>query len=71
MNYGFIKVAAAIPSVKVADCTYNVEQMLPIIKEATEKNVSILLFPELGITSYSCADLFQQQLLTAPSTPKQ
>lgn len=63
MNYGFIKVAAAIPSVKVADCTYNVEQMLPIIKEATDKNVSILLFPELGITSYSCADLFQQQLL--------
>lgn len=63
MNYGFIKVAAAIPSVRVADCQYNIEKMLPIIEEATNKEVSVLLFPELSITSYSCADLFQQQLL--------
>ena len=63
MNHGFVKVAAAIPSVRVADCKYNIEQMLPIIKEASNKNAEILLFPELGITSYSCADLFQQQLL--------
>lgn len=63
MNYGFVKVASAIPSVKVADCKYNISQMLPIIEEASRKNVEILLFPELGITSYSCADLFQQQLL--------
>lgn len=63
MDYGFVKVASAIPSVRVADCRYNVEQMLPIIKEAEEKNVEILAFPELSITSYSCADLFQQQLL--------
>ena len=63
MDYGFVKVASAIPSVRVADCRYNVEQMLPIIKEAEEKNIEILAFPELSITSYSCADLFQQQLL--------
>lgn len=63
MEFGFVKVASAIPSVKVADCHYNMRQMLPIIHEAAEKNVEILTFPELGITSYSCADLFQQQLL--------
>ncbi len=63
MNYGFVKTASAIPSVKVADCKYNVEQMLPIIDEAARNDVEILTFPELSITSYSCADLFQQQLL--------
>ena len=63
MDYGFARVASAIPSVRVADCKYNVDSMLPIIEEAANKNVEILTFPELGITSYSCADLFQQQLL--------
>lgn len=63
MEYGFVRVASAIPAVKVADCKYNVENMLPIIAEAARNNVEILTFPELGITSYSCADLFQQQLL--------
>ena len=63
MEYGFARVASAIPSVRVADCKYNVDSMLPIIEEAANKNVEILTFPELGITSYSCADLFQQQLL--------
>ena len=60
MSYGFIKVAAAIPALKVADCVYNVEQMLPLIAEAEKNNVEIILFPELGITSYSCGDLFLQ-----------
>ncbi len=63
MSYGFIKVAAAIPSLKVADCTYNVEQMLPLIAEAEKNSVEIILFPELGITSYSCGDLFLQPML--------
>ena len=63
MNHGFIKVATATPLVKVADSNYNVMQMLPIIKEANEKGVAIIAFPELGITSYSCGDLFQQPLL--------
>lgn len=60
MSYGFIRVAAAIPSLKVADCAYNVEKMLPLIAEAEQNNVEIILFPELGITSYSCGDLFLQ-----------
>jgi NAD+ synthase (glutamine-hydrolysing) len=63
MNYGFVRVGAAIPPVKVADCAYNATQMLPIINEAAEKGVEILVFPELGITSCSCGDLFRQKRL--------
>ena len=63
MNYGFVKVGSAIPSLKVADCKYNAEQMLPIIADAGEKAVEILLFPELGITSCSCGDLYRYPTL--------
>lgn len=63
MNYGFVKVAAAIPTVKVADCKYNVEQIENLVVVANGKGVRIIVFPELGITGYSCSDLFQQQLL--------
>ena len=64
MSYGIIKVAAAIPNLKVADCAYNVEKMLPLIAEAEKNNVEIILFPELGITSCSCGDLFRQPTIT-------
>ena len=63
MNYGFVKVAAAIPLVKVADCRYNAEQIQQLMIEADEKGVKIITFPELCITAYTCADLFAQQLL--------
>ena len=63
MKYGFAKIAAAVPIVKVADCHYNIEQMTSLIKKAEEKDVEILLFPELSITSVSCADLFHQDTL--------
>jgi len=63
MNYGFVKVAAAVPPVKVADCQYNTEQIEKMINEAEEKGVQIIAFPELCITGYTCADLFAQQLL--------
>lgn len=63
MNYGFVKVAAAVPRVKVADCQYNAEQIEGMINEADEKGVQIIAFPELCITGYTCADLFAQELL--------
>lgn len=63
MKYGFVTVASAIPSVKVADCEYNTTETIRLIDEAEEKGVEIIVFPELGITSYSCQDLFHQQLL--------
>ena len=63
MKSGFIKVACAVPLVKVADCKYNVEQTEAQIAQAEKQGVEIIVFPELGITSYTCQDLFQQNLL--------
>ena len=63
MKYGFVKVAAAVPSVKVADCKYNAEQIESLIAVAAGKGVQIIAFPELCITAYTCGDLFAQQLL--------
>lgn len=63
MNHGFVKVAAAVPRLKVTDCRYNVEQIKQMTTEASSKEVEILTFPELCITGYSCGDLFMQQAL--------
>ena len=63
MNYGFVKVAAAVPHVKVADCKFNVEKIESLIAVAEGKGVQIILFPEMSITGYTCGDLFSQQLL--------
>ena len=63
MNHGFVKVATAIPSLKVADCFYNEQQIESLTLQASGKGVEIICFPELSITGYTCADLFQQELL--------
>jgi NAD+ synthase (glutamine-hydrolysing) len=63
MKYGFVKVASAIPAVKVADCKFNAQQIDTQIAIADGKGVQIIVFPELCITGYSCADLFGQTLL--------
>ncbi len=62
-KFGYIKVAAAIPRVKVADCTYNAQQIISLINQASERGVSVVSFPELAITSCSCGDLFRQSAL--------
>lgn len=63
MNYGFVKVASAVPSVKVADCRYNILQIESLIAQAEGKGIEVICFPELSITAYTCGDLFSQQLL--------
>jgi len=63
MNHGFVKVASAIPSVKVADCQYNVQQIESLVIQAEGKGIEIICLPELSLTAYSCGDLFGQQLL--------
>ena len=63
LNHGFVKVASAIPSVRVADCQYNVEQIESLIVQAEGHGVEIICLPELSLTAYTCQDLFQQQLL--------
>ena len=63
MQNGFIKIAAAIPAVKVADCNYNVQQIENFMATAEGQGIEILCLPELAVTAYTCQDLFQQQVL--------
>ena len=63
MKYGLIKVAAAIPGVRVADVDYNVQQIENLIAQAEGKGAEVIVFPELSVTGYTCQDLFRQQLL--------
>ena len=62
-NFGFIKVAAAVPSVRVADCRHNADCIAKLLREACTGGVQITVFPELSLTAYSCGDLFQNALL--------
>lgn len=63
-NFEYVRVASAVPELKVADTVYNVKEIISMIKTAYEtKNAKVILFPELCITGYSCGDLFNQKTL--------
>ncbi|MGN0812829.1 MAG: NAD(+) synthase [Candidatus Coproplasma sp.] len=63
MRYGFVKVCAATPKIKVADVDYNVNNIISAIKESAEKGSQITVFPELCLSGYTCGDLFNQTTL--------
>ena len=63
MIEGFLRVAVATPKIKVADVRFNTEAVLREIAEADRQDVSLLVFPELVLTAYTCADLFHQTIL--------
>src|SRR5438093_13629347 len=63
LQYGFVRVAAALPRLRVADCVFNVDRILFLIDQAERQNVQILVFPELALTGYTCGDLFHQTAL--------
>lgn len=63
MNTGYFRVAAAVPSVNVADVEHNVESIVKMCKELDDKGVMLAVFPELSVTGYTCADLFHQERL--------
>ncbi len=66
MEHGFIKVAATTTDVKVANCEYNSNEIINEIKRVQSLGIKILVFPELSVTSYTCADMFfQQELICA------
>ncbi len=68
MRDGFVKVAAASPEIRVADCEFNAASVCGAIEEAAELGVKLLALPELCVTGYSCGDLFfQKALLTGAS----
>jgi NAD+ synthase (glutamine-hydrolysing) len=66
-NYEYMRVAVAVPSLKVADPSYNIEEIIKIIKKAKEEHVRVIVFPELSITGYTCQDLFNQSVLIEES----
>ncbi|MDD5810505.1 MAG: NAD(+) synthase [Treponema sp.] len=63
MKYGFVKTACASPRLKVADCNFNSEQIICAAKDAAKNGASVIVFPELSITGYTCGDLFFQRTL--------
>ena len=62
-TYGFIRTAAAVPVVKVADVAHNVAEICRLCEEASDKEVSLVVFPELSLTGATCGDLFGNSLL--------
>ena len=62
-SFGFLKVAAAVPHVRVGDCDFNTERIAAMAEEAAQRGVEIVAFPELAVTAYTCADLLLQPAL--------
>lgn len=62
-NLGYVRVAAAKPEVKVGNVDFNVDKIIDLVEQANEKEVKIMVFPELSLTGYTCADLFFQSNL--------
>ena len=62
-RHGFARTAVAVPRVRVADPHYNAARTLEMARRAAQNNAALALFPELGITAYSCEDLFGQDAL--------
>jgi NAD+ synthase (glutamine-hydrolysing) len=62
-NHGFIRAAVGVPEVRVADAAFNAEKTVELMKQAAAEKAVLLLFPELGLSAYSCDDLFHQQAL--------
>ena len=63
MKDGFVKIACATPELKVADCDFNTDKIIELIRNACDRGVKIVCFPELSITGYTCGDLFLQNAL--------
>ena len=62
-GYGYLRVAAAVPRVNVADVDFNLKNILEMIGKAHEQGVDLIVFPELSITGYTCGDLFHNSTL--------
>ena len=62
-NHDFVRMAVGIPLVRVADPSFNAEQTIALMEKAASQRAVLALFPELGLTAYSCDDLFHQGAL--------
>ena len=66
-EHGFVRVGAIIPKLKVANISFNTNEIVKEIKKASELGISIVTTPELSLTGYTCADLFHQDILIEES----
>lgn len=62
-SHQFARVAVAIPRCRIADPAYNVEQTIALARQAADQGAALVAFPELGLSAYSCDDLFHQRAL--------
>ena len=62
-RHGFARVGVAVPHVRVADPNFNAQRTIFSAHRASEQGAALVLFPELGISAYSCEDLFAQDAL--------
>jgi NAD+ synthase (glutamine-hydrolysing) len=62
-THNFVRLAMAVPEVKVADPAFNGAQTITLMREAAERHAVLVAFPELGLSAYTCEDLFHQQAL--------
>jgi NAD+ synthase (glutamine-hydrolysing) len=62
-RHNFVRIAVGVPEVKVADPAFNSRQTVALMRQAADRHALIAVFPELGLSAYSCDDLFQQQAL--------
>lgn len=63
IRYRLLRVAAAVPKMKVADIEYNVSEIITLARAANEKNVNVVVFPEMSLTGYTIKDLNFQELI--------
>jgi NAD+ synthase (glutamine-hydrolysing) len=64
-DYGYVRVAAAVPKIKVGDPFFNAGEIANLMERGAAEGVSVMVFPELCVTGYTCADLFHQKNLLA------
>ena len=63
-SHGFVRIAAAVPNVRIADPAFNAQRTVELARAASDKNAAVVLFPELGLSGYAIDDLLHQQSLT-------
>lgn len=61
--FGFYRIASCVPELRVADVPFNLDRILSLAREASSQNASVILFPELSLSAYSCGDLFHNGTL--------
>ncbi|HOP39751.1 MAG TPA: NAD(+) synthase, partial [Geobacteraceae bacterium] len=62
-NHNFVRTAVVLPKIKVADPGHNSKETIALLRQASENNALLAVFPELGLSAYTCDDLFHQQTL--------